>query len=208
MKRLLMLSGMTAAVLIANGMAADPVPAMKELSLKDLPEYGAFKAGPYLVAAAQLQAMGKEKAVATLREYAKVRDRNDSMKVRNDSMKVIPLCRMLFVAKPKGDFRPPGLGIQFLGGGSWPSDWPLLPFELVDGIPFHITFGNFGTGAGPEHGREYLDYCVQNCDWNTEAFKPKTAEEIRKALAKLLASPKWREPLSEREKNWLKSQIE
>lgn len=179
----------------------------KNYPLLELPGFKRYKVGPYLAAAAQLQAVGKEKAVALLAALA---DKEEWPEQR----RTILLCRMLFVAKPGGQFRRPAIGAPvFIGeidrksAPEIDNDWPREPIELVDGVPFLVIHG-YTLGGYPEPPGEYLDYCVRNCDWNTEVFTPKTAEEKQKALAKLLASPRWKQPLSEEAKKALSSQIE
>lgn len=171
-------------------------------SLLDLPEFKDYKVDAYLAAAAKLQAVGREKAAVILADLARVMDRDI------EGRRVIVLCRMLFRARADGEFRRPGIGGPcFLGLGEDCRDWPLEPIELVDGVPFLIVRG-YTLGGYPEPAKMYLDYCLQNCDWNTEVFKPKTAEEKRKALVKLVESPRWKEPLTDEAKKVLASQIE
>ena len=62
--------------------------------------------------------------------------------------------------------------------------------------------------GAPESAGQYLKYCLQKCEWNTEVFKPKTADEKQKALAKLVASPKWKKSLTDEKKKVFSSQIE
>ena len=76
---------------------------------------------------------------------------------------------------------------------------------MVDGVPFLITRG-YRLGGEPEPAEKYLMYCIQQCDWNDGRFKPKTEQEKRKALDKLLASTKWKAQLNEREEAFLSSQ--
>jgi hypothetical protein len=195
----------------------DPPPAVgEEVSLPELPVSEKYKADAYIAAAAKLQALGKEKAVALLADFGK-EFRSPVGYDGLDETRVAILCRMLFVARPNGEFRRPSLGAPLFVGptgfkesNDWPAvfkEWPLEPIELVDGVPFLVVRGHFIAGFSEPHG-EYLEYCVKNCDWNPEAFKPKTTEEKRKAVAKLVASPKWKEPLTEEETKRLASQIE
>ena len=53
----------------------------------------------------------------------------------------------------------------------------------------------------------YLDYCIKECDWGAAEFKPRSMVEKKKALAKLLASPKWKKQLIADEKAFLSAQI-
>jgi hypothetical protein len=187
---------------------AVPTPIGKmDPSLLDLPGFDGYKADLYLAAAAKLQAAGREKAVATLGDLTGVQD-------RNEGRRVIILCRMLFRARPNGEFRRPGIGAPVFVGKvesndlrAQAKDWPREPIDLVDGVPFLVVRG-YCIGGYPEPARDYLDYCVRNCDWSAEAFGPKTAGEKREALAKLVASPRWKESLPEEGKKALAAQVE
>jgi hypothetical protein len=48
---------------------------------------------------------------------------------------------------------------------------------------------------------------LQDCDWNPNRYKAITHEEKAAALAKLLASPKWKRPLDVQDKRFLSAQI-
>jgi hypothetical protein len=111
----------------------------QQISLKELPgiHSGAFKVDTYIRAAGDFQAMGKDKACDTLLRLSNIRGGNTQ---------AIVLCRMLFVRKPKGEFRRPGLGAPIFVGGTSVEDWPLEPIEMVDGIPFLMTRGYFLAG--------------------------------------------------------------
>jgi hypothetical protein len=172
--------------------------------LKELPdfEWGGekFRADPYIRVAAELQAMGKEKGRDLLFALTLAPKRSSATFI---------LARMLFVPKG-GEFRAPRLGRPFCVGGTNYEDWPLEPITLVDGIPFLIVRGYRGTGI-PEETRAYVKYCMENCDWNTFHFKPKSAKEKKQALEKLLASRKWKTdwktPIGSYEKNFLANQL-
>ena len=69
-------------------------PTLDEIKLKDLPGLGGFKSDPYLRAAIVLQGMGRMKAQRLLQILAK--------KDEYPNVKVILLCRMLYVKKPHG----------------------------------------------------------------------------------------------------------
>jgi len=195
----LALFGCVALVLLGNVKGADPIPAAKEIDLSDLPALEEFKIDPYLAAAATLQAMKKEKATVRLAELA-------TRGNHRGTEQAVILCRMLFVCKTNGEFRRPGLGGPGFVGPTSFSDWPLEPIEIVDGVPFCVVTGYLVTGH-PEPAIKYLKYCVDNCDWNPEVFKPKTAEEKQRAMAKLVTSPRWRGPITEEGKKMLAAQL-
>src|SRR5437588_8632613 len=67
------------------------------IDLKDCPAFDKpFKVAPYVVAAAKLQTLGKEKACKKMAELAQ----------RDDEGQVAILCRMLFRKKASVSFRP------------------------------------------------------------------------------------------------------
>jgi hypothetical protein len=156
----------------------------EETPLPDLSTFKAqpFKAFPFTLAAATLQAMSKPRAIQTL--YRLAQD-------RSQAEKIFVLCRMLFTARPGSDFRRPGMGMPiFLGGTSF-KDWPLEPIELVNGVPFLISFGYVIAGQ-VEPPSLYIEYCVNSCDWNSYRYKLTTETEEQEALKTLLADPRWR----------------
>jgi hypothetical protein len=201
MRRAILL--LLAAVMAAPGVAQEPAARAPAVVLKDLPDLvdGKFKVDPYIRAAAALQALGKDEARKRLKELAQ-EEENLS---REDC--VICLCRMLYTAHRGDTFRRPELGGAFFLGRTHYPDWPLEPIEVVDGVPFLITWGYAGGGGGGDSPTSYLRYCLDNCAWGEVKYTPKTAEEKAKALKKLLASKKWKVPLTDGEKEFLARQI-
>lgn len=168
----------------------------------DLPNVDeAYRADPFIRAAVRLQGLGRDAAIKELLAYMQ-----DSTHPNADDQ-VIVLCRMLFVQKPGGEFRRPGLGAPGFLGQTTLSDWPLEPVEIVDGVPFKIVIG-YALAGYPEQGDWYLKYCVANCDWSSTLFKVASEEEKRAALDKLIESPKWKTKLTEDKKKFLSSQIQ
>jgi hypothetical protein len=113
---------------------------------------------------------------------------------------------MLFRSRPGGEFRRHPLGgAHFLGDTDY-GDWPLEPIEIVDGIPFLVVRGYdmAGESVPPVH---YVDYCIEHCDWSPLQYLPGGKWEKERALAKLLASPKWRRPLEQYEIEFLSDQV-
>jgi hypothetical protein len=159
-----------------------------------------YKATAFIEAAVALQALGKEKACELLRANGKGSEHN-----ANNG--VIVLMRMLFVKKADGEFRRPRIGGAIFLGGTDYADWPLEPIELIDGVPFLISRG-YMIGGGPgETGEAYLDYCLKNCDWNDFVFEKPSEKELRRALVKLVSSPKWKTPLDGSAKDHFAAQI-
>jgi hypothetical protein len=157
-----------------------------------------YKVDPYIRAAAALQKMGKDEACRRLRALTGK---------KGDGVPVANLCRLVFKAKKGSTFRRAAIGaVGFLGETSY-EDWPLDPFEVVDGVPFVVTDGSYFLAGVPEFDKEYLDYCMKECDWNDVKFAPKSAAEKEKALKKLLSSKKWKKPLTAEERDRLRAQI-
>ncbi|WP_020473095.1 hypothetical protein [Zavarzinella formosa] len=158
-----------------------------------------YHADAYIDTAGKLRAAGKDRAVEILRSIA-------GAKSRERDEEVIILCRMLFTARPEKWFHRPALGAPVFMGGTNAGDWPLEPVEIVDGVPFIIVRG-YELGGRQQLAAHYLDYCLKECDWGAAEFKPKTGEEKKRALDKLLASPKWKTPLDWYEREFLSLQI-
>ncbi|HZU34578.1 MAG TPA: efflux RND transporter permease subunit [Gemmataceae bacterium] len=168
-------------------------------AFRRLPDFPspAYRVDPYIAFAAHLQAAGQERAKKVLLDLAKDEQHGDN---------TVILCRMLFTAKAKGKFRRMGLGGAWFLGNTDYADWPLEPIELVDNVPFLIVRG-FTLEGLAEAPSSYVEYCVHNCAWRTQPFKSQTQSAKKKALKKLLASPKWRTPLPHTEKQFLADQI-
>ena len=166
----------------------------------DLPDLqtGHYKVDPYILAAVELQALGRVNALARLHSMAK----DTKLETR-----VVVLCRMLFTQRPGSDFRRPMIGGASFFGGTDYVDWPLEPIELVDGVPFLITRG-YVLGGFPEPDEWYLRYCETNCDWSGFRFTTQSEAQKRHALSKLLMSPKWKSPLDRSETRFLAEQIQ
>lgn len=140
-----------------------------------------FKSSAYLKAAEALQKLGKEEATKQLKTLA--------TKNTFPNYPVFILCRMLFVPRKGGDFRRHIIGQpNYVGHANGSITWPLAPIALVNGVPFMVEIGVFGTGV-PESPLHYLDYCLANCDWNPTQYQPHTKAELKSALKKLMGSP-------------------
>jgi hypothetical protein len=180
-----------------------------EVSLADLPYVGpsSYKVDSYIWAASVFQHLGKDRACKMLLTLAEAVDADAEGTTFNDRYKVFVLCRMLFTKRSGSRFRPAFFGGPFFLGATDHADWPLEPIELVDGVPFLIT-DFYLMGGEPERVTKYVRYCIENCDWNKEPFQLKTGAEKRAALRKLLASKKWRKPLTDRERRFLAEQTD
>jgi hypothetical protein len=195
-----------------------------------------YKVDPYIRAAIHLQSLGKDRGCEKLMAFAK-RKENEFWAYRHaaealerlgvkgrwpgllwvrafkahaeewdDYEKLAVLCRMVFVSRPAEKFMRPSLGGPSFFGKTDTTDWPLEPIELVDGVPFLISWG-YISGGEALPPCFYVQYCIDNCDWNAVRFAPKTDAEKAKALEKLLSSKKWKEALRDWDKRRLASQI-
>jgi hypothetical protein len=171
-----------------------------DVSLERLPRFRqrAFRSEPYIGTVVALQAMGRRRACQQMMALVK-RDR--------DAEQVFILCRMLFITRGTSEFRRPMIGGAVFLADTTYADWPLEPIELVDGVPFLITWDYILAGE-PEPPESYLRYCMTDCDWNTFKYSDRSRAEMRAALAKLAASFKWRRPLERQERQRLTEQIE
>ncbi|HEY0981809.1 MULTISPECIES: hypothetical protein [unclassified Schlesneria] len=175
-----------------------------DVSLRELPPLNfnlvsqSYRVDPYILAAVKLQGMGKNKAVRILRVAARDPEQSENS--------VFVLCRMLFVPKNERIFRAPMIGIPELLGGTRHGDWPNLPIDIVDGIPVVIVRGYTLFGCA-ESSAEYVEYCLNECDWSRFEFRARSPAEKSKALQTLLASPKWKLALDDTEKECLSSQF-
>jgi hypothetical protein len=168
-------------------------------SLTELPDWqiGVFRVDPYIRTASKLQALGKDRAINYLVQFAKTRACENQ---------VIVLSRMLFMPKGQEEFRSAGIGAADFFGGTNNKDWPLAPITLIDDIPFLITFG-YSLRGKRESAESYVKYCTEKCAWSKVEYKLKTEKEKQAALGKLLASPKWKIKLDDTEKQFLSLQI-
>jgi hypothetical protein len=156
-----------------------------------------YRCDTYLAAAIHLQLLGREAAIKELEQLARDPD---------EAFHVIILCRMLFMPRKGAEFRRAGIGATEFYGKTKYEDWPLEPIELIDGVPFLISWNYYGTGIG-ETGKGYLDYCAADCEWNDFRYASKGLRDKTAALEKLLGSAKWVEPPSDEDTRFLSSQI-
>ena len=189
-----------------------------EVSLASLPsiEGGNYKVDPYIEAAAELQASGKDAACIQLLALAHSSEGSNY----EGSQRITVLCRMLFVKRPGLEFRRQALGApQFLGDdrpfGPLSSDdpsfkkWPLEPIELAHGVPFAVVTGYLYEGFwDPTEAESYVRYCMTNCDWSAVHFAAMSKKQKEAALREFLSSPKWKPLIGSRERDYLTKQIE
>ena len=171
----------------------------EEIDVKSCPPIGwQFKISPYLNVASALQAEGKDSAIRRLRSWADTRAYEDQMVV---------LCRMLFEPKGQGEFRRPRIGAPSFFGGTSTADWPLEPIALHDGVPILVT-ETYRLAGEPEASRDYLQYCIEKCEWRAVPYRPRTPEELKKAVAGWLSQQRWQRPLDSRGQAFFAGQAE
>ena len=144
-----------------------------------------YRVDPYIAAAAQLQALGKEEALRQLGDFA-LRHGQD-LAAHNSVWRGEPLyvlCRMLFVPREGIAFRAPYLGANNAGQTKFNA---LEPIELVDGIPFLTSQGTYIGSGFPESPESYLLFCITHCRWSDYHYAPRSAAEKRAALHKIIA---------------------
>lgn len=162
-----------------------------------LEQYSDFRVPQFLREVVYLQKLGFADAVQVL---------SDMARSSSDGQQVFLLCRVLFEEKDKLEFRGPMIGAADFFEGTSYDDWPREPVALVGNIPFVIVKGYILTGS-PELPESYLDYCMKNCRWTSTQYHMPSVAEMRGALAKLLQSGKWKQPLTDYEKRYFEAQI-
>ncbi len=126
----------------------------------ELNEEVRFDSPGFMRLAAELMALDQTQRVEILRAMASERLEGQT----------IVLCRMLFEARPGREFRRPFLGDpDFIGTESKMENWPLEPITLVNGVPLLIVSG-YILGGEAETAVQYLDHCLQYCDWTKRSF--------------------------------------
>ncbi len=108
--------------------------------------------------------------------------------------KICHVCRLVF--KPKnggGILRAPMLGASDLlpFGSMKESDWPDMPFAIVNGVPLSMSSG-YSLFGQAEKAEDYLAYCVSKGDFRTELFALPTSETASNALVKVSRSSAWK----------------
>ena len=167
------------------------------IDIKDCPDLRHFRPEPYLRVVLALQSIPKDEAISLIRKWSAQPDYNEQ---------IVILCRMLFEAEDRSQFRRPGLGgAQFFGATTY-DDWPLEPIALVNDIPFKIVFGYILAGVA-ESGSTYFQHCVTKGKWTSRRYHIATTAEIQKAFDQLTDSKVWKKPLSDWEVRELKKQI-
>jgi hypothetical protein len=178
-----------------------PEPALSDLpepALSDLPDLFDYKVDPYIRMAVALQSMDRSAALNKLHAM-----------VREGSIRVIVLARMLFVPRPGADLeRPEGVNAHSIDDTR---HWPQWPIEVVDGVPFLIAmpYDEEAHKWVPDAEEKYLQYCETHGDWSPFHYSVRTKQQELEALAKLFKLYFGQLPAEdEREVEFLKDQIE
>lgn len=180
---------------------------LSELVSRDLRK---SRADLYIRAANSLQSAEMGDAQSALYSFA--RDSRSELSF-DGNFALVALCRMLFTKKAalvegmETEFRRARIGAPGFLGETNDDDWLLDPIEIVDGVPFVIVDGYMLAGQA-EAACKYVEYCIDSCDWNSYKFRPQSRTLKQAALKKLLASPKWKQELSKRDKEFLSAQIQ
>jgi hypothetical protein len=108
--------------------------------------------------------------------------------------KICHLCRLVFMPKSSTEIlRAPMLGAPFLLAlhSMNASDWPHMPFAIVDDVPLSMTLGYTLAGRA-ERSEYYLAYCISNGVFRIKPFAGPTSNTASNALNKILKSPAWK----------------
>jgi hypothetical protein len=133
----------------------------------------------------------------------------------NYEQQVIVLSRLLFEPKPSPlgpTLHLPALGRpSFIGSRdeyqAGRSEAFNGSFIFLGDIPFGVV-GGYTLGGRREDALAYLDHCIANGAWTTRRYMPVPQATLDKMLDALLKSPRWKSPLTDREKKMFAAQIE
>jgi hypothetical protein len=103
------------------------------------------------------------------------------------------LARLLFLPTNTNQIlHPPRVGafISMPYGSMFETNWPTLPFEIVNGVPLSLQIGI--AGGIPEPAERYLEYCKANGRFRDRPFPTPTIQPVSNAMNQLFESAKWR----------------
>ena len=142
-----------------------------------------------------LIAAGREAACAALKRVGHKKWVSTDFEL---NQKVCHICRLVFLPHAGGEpLRAARLGapellpFHLLQDEEWASDWPFMPFALVQEVPLSMTEGYTGAGV-PEFADEYVAYCMSNGTFRTRSFPIPTFTTASNALHEVLGSPAWK----------------
>ena len=184
--------------LIAFSASADP--AGLETNILNFPQISVdyYRPDVAVTCANAFISAGKEKACAVIEQFTEKRDRRDTDLESGIQINynICFLCRLLFIPTNSSvPLRPPGLGAPSIGRyyslhSPDTSEWPDLPFAIVDNIPLSLINGYALNGIS-EGGKSYLEYCEANGTFRSQLFPKPTSLSVSNALNKVFASPTW-----------------
>jgi hypothetical protein len=138
-----------------------------------------------------LIAAGQNSACAALKKFAKAK--RDFLTDYEVDQKICHLCRLVFVSRTHAEpLRAPRLGApELLPLHSMKdSDWPYMPFAIVNDVPLSLTLGYRLEGIA-ERPEDYLGYCMSNGDFRSTPFPVPTTNTASIALNTILKSQAW-----------------
>jgi hypothetical protein len=103
------------------------------------------------------------------------------------------LCRLLFLPTNSNEIlHPPRIGafISMPYESMFETNWPTLPFEIVNDVPLSMQLGI--AGGIPESAERYLEYCKANGRFRDHPFPTPTIQTVSNAMTQAFESPKWR----------------
>ena len=157
-----------------------------------------------IITANQLIALGKDRAVANLLQYADdpPAGKEDWLAHEARAKYVAWLCLLLFDPPPES-----GLPMPFFGGPDFPNTgappwnralgwvnspaWPRFPLVLSRGVPLLLVQGYMLAGAvGPISS--FVHDCAARSSFRTVPYPVPTQEDAERALIDLVGSPRWK----------------
>jgi hypothetical protein len=152
-----------------------------------------FRPDEAVRSANMLISAGRDSACTELEKVAKAK--RDVSEDYEADQKVCHLCRLVFM--PKNLAHDPLRGPMLGAPGLLPldsmkdSDWPDMPFAIVNDVPLSMTSG-YKLDGFPEPAEDYLAYCSSNGVFRTMLFPVPTANTASNSLNIILESPAWK----------------
>ena len=117
---------------------------------------------------------------------------NSFAETRRINRNISYLARLLFLpANTNQILHPPRVGafISMPYGSMFETNWPTLPFEIVNDVPLSLQLGI--AGGIPEPAERYLEYSKANGRFRDRPFPTPTIQTVSNAMTQLFDSPKW-----------------
>jgi hypothetical protein len=187
-------TAIVAVVVLAASLGADPAKPPTDERVDPFSFMETFRASHYLEAAVQIQKLDADKRADRLRQIAADPKRGSE---------AFPLCRMLFEAKGKAEFRRPMIGGPLFVDGGQTRDWPLEPITLYQDVPILVSGGYILMGVA-EKPRSYVEYCLEECRWRDVKYSVPDKAQIKKVIDEFIASS----PKLADQADWFRQQAE